>query len=84
MLEQLQSVRELASGESEDPRIARWCARGETLVTKLAEVVHRDRDPWSIDDREIRVWLTDGISLAGDSGGARGDLAAREHLARPT
>ena len=63
ILERLQSVRDLASGESRDGHIARWCAKGEALVAKIAEVVHRERDPWSIDDAEERIWLADGNLL---------------------
>jgi len=63
ILEHLQSVRALVSDESYDPHIARWCAKGDMLVTKIAEVVHGERDPWSIDDAEMRIWLADGSVL---------------------
>jgi hypothetical protein len=74
ILDHVRSVRELAS--SEDPHLARWCAKGELLVAMMAEVVHRERDPWSIDDGEMRMWLMEGTSL-------RRDLVAEQREAHP-
>ncbi len=61
--EQLRRVQALASDERDNRHIARWCAKGEILATKFAEVVHRERDPWSIDDAELRIRLADGRLL---------------------
>jgi hypothetical protein len=66
ILDHVRSVPALASGESEDPHLARWCAKGEMLVAMMAEVVHRERDPWSIDDGEIRIWLMEGTLMRRD------------------
>ena len=63
MLARLASVREFASRESDDRHVSRWYAKGEVLVAKVAEVVHGERDPWSIDDAERRIWLSDGNLL---------------------
>ena len=66
LLKCLQRVRELAGGDNSDAHIASWCAKGEMLIAKVAEVVHRERDPWSIDDAEIGRWLADGSVLERD------------------
>ena len=71
ILQHLERVRELARGETEDPHISRWCAKGELLVTKMAEVVHGERDPWSIDHHELRSWLADGRLLERDHAARR-------------
>ena len=68
MLGHRESVRDIVSRQSDDPYIASWCAKGDALVAKIAEVVHQERDPWSIDDLEIRTWMADGGVLMRERG----------------
>ena len=55
--------------EPDELLIASLSVKGQEIASEIAAVVHRERDPWLLDDQAIRAWLTDAKTLEGARAG---------------
>ena len=40
-----------------------WFAEGDTIVAEIAEIVHHERDPGTVNEQAIREWQRQGRQL---------------------
>ncbi|HST55272.1 MAG TPA: hypothetical protein VLJ42_05175 [Solirubrobacteraceae bacterium] len=78
VVKRLERIEEISGGRDVDvPQIQGWFAEGDEIVSVITQLVHRELDPRSVNEAEIRAWQADGREIERNYLGNQAKLAAR-------
>jgi hypothetical protein len=63
VVQRLERIDELVGRDIHEPQVQQWYADGDEIVQALAEAVHGEIDPRTLDERAVRAWQADGREI---------------------